>query len=188
MKNRANFGFTLIELLIVVAIVAILSALAGPSLRSMLLNNRLASSTNDLLADLALARSEAARSGKRVTICTSSNGSSCGTGSSWDDGRLVFVDESLSGTTGVLDAGETILRATAPQPNSGVKITASGFTNASGSSVNNYIQYRPNGVITSGTTGLFAICDDRGDAFGRTLQVLITGRAALITTTTTCAP
>ncbi|QKV57365.1 MAG: GspH/FimT family pseudopilin [Dechloromonas sp.] len=70
-------GFTLIELLITFMIAAILAALAAPSFTSFIKNNRLTTTTNDLLADLALARSEAAKRGQQVTLCISTNGSSC---------------------------------------------------------------------------------------------------------------
>lgn len=50
-KPLKHSGFTLLELLIVVTIVAILGMIAIPSFRTLLLNNRLATATNDLLTD-----------------------------------------------------------------------------------------------------------------------------------------
>lgn len=181
MKRHNHSGFTLLELLIVVTIVAILSAIAAPSFQTMLLNNRLASATNDLLADLALARSESARQGKRVTLCISSDGESCGSGSSWQAGRIIFLDESGSGTTGTVDSGETIFRVTTAETGSNLTITASGFSS------NRYIQFRPTGALTSTTTGTFTICDNRSGNFGRTIQIIPTGRASLTSSTANCS-
>lgn len=179
-------GFTLLELLIVVAIVAILAMLAVPSYRTMMLNNRLAAATNDLLADLALARSESSRLGKRITLCISSNGTSCDSGTAWQSGRIIFVDESTSGTMGVVDSGETVLRVTPADAQSSVTITAAGFTNSAGTATNNFIQYRPTGALNSTTAGTFKLCDDRAGDFGRLISVDPTGRASLTSSATTC--
>lgn len=129
-KPLKHSGFTLLELLIVVTIVAILGMIAIPSFRTLLLNNRLATATNDLLTDLALARSESSRLGKRVTLCISADGAACETGSAWQNGRMIFVDESTSGTVGEVDSGETVLRVTPADTQSSVTITAAGFTNS----------------------------------------------------------
>lgn len=186
-NSLKNSGFTLIELLIVVAIVAILGMIAVPSFRTLLLNNRLATATNDLLTDLALARSESSRTGKRVTLCISSNteatSPTCDTGSAWQSGRIIFVDENASGT---IDSGETILRVTPPISQASVTITPSGFTNSAGTATTNYIQYRPTGALNSTSLGTFTLCDERVGDFGRTIVVDSTGRASLKSSTASC--
>lgn len=186
MNRSKHGGFTLLELLVVVVILGILGMLAVPSYRDLMLNNRLVTATNDLLADLALARSESSRSGKRVTLCISANGTSCDSGSTWQSGRIIFVDESTSGTIGVVDSGETVIRVTPADAQSRVTITAAGFTNSSGTATSNYIQYRPTGALNSTTAGTFTLCDDRTGSFGRTIDVSTTGRASLKSSTTSC--
>lgn len=186
MNRSKNGGFTLLELLVVVVILGILGMLAVPSYRDLMLNNRLVTATNDLLADLALARSESSRSGKRVTLCISANGTSCDSGSTWQSGRIIFVDESTSGTMGVVDSGETVIRVTPADAQSRVTITAAGFTNSSGTATSNYIQYRPTGALNSTTPGTFTLCDDRTGSFGRKIDVSTTGRASLTSSTTSC--
>ena len=54
-------GFTMTELLIVLAIVAILSAVAAPSFRNMIRDMSVSSAADELVAGLQFARSEAVR-------------------------------------------------------------------------------------------------------------------------------
>lgn len=56
---KAQRGFNLIEALMVVAMIAILSVIGTPSLRYMLINNRITTKTNDLVAAFNFVRSEA---------------------------------------------------------------------------------------------------------------------------------
>jgi len=83
---RSSAGFTAIELMVVVAIVAILTALAGPSFRPLVERWRVRDTAESLTATLYLARSEAIKRGGNVTIdkratCatfTSTTGWGCG--------------------------------------------------------------------------------------------------------------
>lgn len=177
-----HLGFTLIEMLVTVIVLGILSAIAAPSLSSFIKNGRLATETNDLVSDLSFARAEAARRGRRVTLCVSSNATGCGSGSAWAGGRIVFSD---AGTYGTVDAGDEILRVSQSVSTNNVAITASGFSVSSTSTLH-YIQFRPNGSLNSDSTGVFKICDDRSGAFGREIEVLKTGRVSLKSTTASC--
>lgn len=66
--RRSVAGFTMIEMMIVVLIMAVLAALAAPSMRQMILTQRLKTASFDVFAGLVLARSEAIKRNTSVTI------------------------------------------------------------------------------------------------------------------------
>ncbi len=93
-------GFTLLELMVTVAVVAILAAVATPSLVSVVNSNRLATQANELVASLQIARSEAIRLNNTVTLCRSTDGASCAAAGPWTrwiviSGTEVLRDSSL---------------------------------------------------------------------------------------------
>ena len=116
MKSR-QAGFTLVELIIVVALMSFLIAMAAPSFRSMLVRRSVSSAADALVTDMKFARSEAIRRTTTVSMCSSSNGTSCLTSAaSWKSGWLIWVDDKVGGTVGTLDADEQIVRVQSALP------------------------------------------------------------------------
>ncbi|TXH92700.1 MAG: prepilin-type N-terminal cleavage/methylation domain-containing protein [Pseudomonas sp.] len=119
-------GFTLIELMIVLAIIAIVALVAAPDYQSSIASSRKTSAANNLLGALQFARSEALTRRSDVTVCASSNGSTC-SGSDWSTGGVV------------LD-GSTLLRSIPAAPKvaisgNAITIKSDGTTTASSISV-----------------------------------------------------
>lgn len=102
-------GFTLTELIMVMLMVAILIGIGIPSFMSVTNSNRISTEVNGLLGDLQFARAEAIKEGQPVTVCVSSNGTSCDGAANlnWNDGWIVFSD--VNGNKAV-DAGDVILK------------------------------------------------------------------------------
>lgn len=89
MKNDA--GFTLMELIVAMAIVAILVTIGIPSFQTLISENRMTSGANAFVVSLNLARSEAIKRSRRVSLCSSADGATC-SGGGYHQGWIVFVD------------------------------------------------------------------------------------------------
>lgn len=73
-KNpRSAAGFTLMELMIVLSVAAVVLALGAPNFTEFSRNNRLTAAANDLLTAAQLARTEAIKRQRNVSLCTSDN-------------------------------------------------------------------------------------------------------------------
>ena len=92
-------GLTLVEMMVAVALLAVVVAVAVPNLSDFFINNRLSAATNELVAALNSARSEAMRRGAVVAVrrCASVDATTgCSRASSaaddWGSGWYLFVD------------------------------------------------------------------------------------------------
>jgi type IV fimbrial biogenesis protein FimT len=65
---KAQQAFTLIELMVVVAVLAVLAVLAAPSLRELIVMQRLKSINAELVTDLQYARSEAIARNREISV------------------------------------------------------------------------------------------------------------------------
>jgi type IV fimbrial biogenesis protein FimT len=126
--GRTARGFTLLETVIVMGMVAILMAVAVPSYRYITNANRIAAEVNGLLGDLQFARAEAIKQGSTVTVCVSSNGTSCSGSavSTWQNGWVVFNDINNDHQ---INGGDAVLRtqATFTSSDTFVASPASGY-------------------------------------------------------------
>ena len=125
MRARPTSGFTLVELIIAIAILAILLAIGLPSFQGSLRNSRVISTTNELIASISLARSEALRNPGGAVLCTTTNGVTCG--GDWNNGWMIWIDVNGDGNPG--GPNDRVLRYV--QGKSQMSVTASSPGGAS---------------------------------------------------------
>ena len=89
-------GFTLVELMVTISVLAVLMAVGIPSFQGVIASSRVTTATNDFMATLAQARSNAIWRGGRVTVCKSADGASCVITGGWEQGWIMFNDDDHS--------------------------------------------------------------------------------------------
>ncbi len=165
-----QFGFSLIELMVAVTILALLATAALPSFSEIQQKGSLSVASNELFSSLRLARSEAVKRARRVTVCKTDSAFSdsplCDGGANWQDGWLVFVDDNEDGSR---DAGEELIQAH-DYVQFGIAVTTSPI-------FSNNVSYSPAGSTTT-TVNNFAsgtiVVDYAG--YSKTLSLSTTGR------------
>ena len=164
-------GFTLVELLLVLAIGAILTLIAVPSMSGFLSSQKVSSLSAVFLSSLNLARSEAIKRNARAVLCRSANGLSCGGSGGWEQGWIVFHDANNNAQA---DPGETIVLQQA--------VLVSGPRLSGNAQVANYVSFSASGSakLVSGAfqAGTFTLCP--GSAASSDVRQIIlssTGRA-----------
>ena len=158
-------GITLVELTITLAVAVIALAVVAPGWDGLAERSRVTTAANSLLTDLRFARSTAVTRNLPVSLCPSSDGSSCsGNPFGWQDGYLIFAD-----TDGDRDRGpdETLLRRHEGQP-SALQLHSTAGRPA--------VRFRPDGAAWS-TNTTFSVClGDNPDSY-RAVVLYGSGRA-----------
>jgi type IV fimbrial biogenesis protein FimT len=105
-------GFTIIELMVVVAILVILIAIAGPDFRNLIVASRIKNASFDVFSALVHARSEAVTRNTTVTITPAAGG--------WADGWTVT------------ESGGTVIRQQSAYPNVAITLAPAGTISFNG--------------------------------------------------------
>lgn len=142
-------GFTLVELVVTVALVAVLANLALPDFSETLRQWRRDSATRALSSDLQLARTESIKSSRRITMCPSTNGTSCSATNEWRNGWILFVDDGV--TDLAYDAGERVLKVVGAQAGIASLLSSGGVQT---------LQFLPNGLMSVGNTTFTVLPSD----------------------------
>ncbi|HEU4623254.1 MAG TPA: GspH/FimT family pseudopilin [Steroidobacteraceae bacterium] len=171
--KHATRGFTLIELMTAILVLGILLGFAVPSYREMTRNNRIAAAQNDFVAALALARSEALRRGRTVSICPSTDGTGCATAADWKSGWIVFED--ADGTLGTVDTKDVVLQKW------GALAGETTFTTTATS-----LTYAPTGMQTPIGTKTFKV--SAASCIGSKARLVSVGPIGSVTTTAATCP
>lgn len=172
---RSERGFTLIELMITLVILGVLAGFAGPAMRDAVMNNSIATETNDMLVSLMFARSEAIKRATPVVLCKSlhpeADPPSCDTTGSnpWTTGWIVFSDEN---SNSIYDTGDNLLRLGDGFSGTNKKIKPST------TAIQNTVGFTRLGLLDS-EGGSFYICDSRGATKARVIDITLTGRARI---------
>lgn len=152
--------------MITLSILAIIVALAGPPYRQFIQSNRLSAAASELQRALALARTESMGRVRPVTVCPSSNGTSCTAGGDWRQGWLVFVDADttagLSGSDPILLVQQAISGLTSIKP----------LSDGTAGAFNNGVTYVGSGQTSGVQGGRLLFCDDRGINRARAVYVM----------------
>lgn len=161
-------GFTLIELMVTLALAAVLLTVGVPSFRAFIQNNRLATQLNEFVTALNVARSEAIKRARTMTVCKSADGATCTTAGQWQQGWIVFLDVDGDGTVDAGDGDEVFRVQAALLP---------GFTMNAGT--RHRVTYSPSGLAI-GFTGTWTLCDpERKVQRARGAYLSNTGRVRL---------
>jgi prepilin-type N-terminal cleavage/methylation domain-containing protein len=160
-RRAAAPGFTLIELAVTVAVAGLVAAMAVPAFNN-LVNDRDIAQINSLVASFNYARNQAIKMNHGgVQVCTSSDGQNCNGGTNWNQGWIVR---------------ETLPNAKAPTVLQYMPAFDGSNRVRVGALSQTEVTFSSTGLVDAALT--ITICDNRGAAFARDVEVNATGRIA----------
>ena len=173
MKIKREGGFTLVELIVALVVVAMTITIGIPALTAAIKNNRLTSEYNHFLTHIQLARSEALKRGRTVSLCRSNNGTTCsGTRGIYERGWLLYVDTAGGNSDYVAGEGDILIKIGNP--------AATGTTIRGNGTAGNWLSFNSIGMLDEGgSEAVLIFCDKDGstDAVpGKKLTITVTGQ------------
>jgi len=166
-------GLTLIELLMTLTIVAIIAMAGVPTLRHLVLTQRMTAQINNFVHGVFLAKHSAHTRLTEIVICKSPTGRRCEPDADWSDGWLIFVNLDRDRPARV-DADEPVLATGEPFAHGHIRANRQEFV------------FRAFEIRS--TNGTLVFCDARGAAFARALVISYSGRPRIATTRPGGAP
>lgn len=162
---RQQRGFTLIELMLTLAVAAVLTTVALPSLADLLARTRSLDYEASIADTLRQARATAVLRNQRVLVCPSSDGRRCATGFDWRRGWIVGADADHDGQP---DPEAPLLASLAVAPHGTNVVTSSGRSR---------IVFQPTGSA-GGSNARFTVCHAHARK-GRSVIIANSGRVRL---------
>ena len=183
-------GFTLIELMVTIAMVAILAALAAPSVSNFVSRSAMRGISTDFNLALQRTRLEAVNRNMCASICMSTTAGAptpkCTTaGDDWGRGWIVFLNPSCDGDLDDTDPlpGNIVLS----RDSSGTRYT---LTNLEDNEELRSVTFSPRGSTSLPTSG-FSLIDSAAGAsdekFNRTICLDSLGRVRTLETEASCS-
>ena len=173
-------GFTLIELMVTIAIMAILLAIATPSFNDALLSNKLSSYANNLVGSAYASRSEAIKRNAVITLCVSSDGTTCANTGGWEQGWIVMCNSNISSNICNTAGTSTIVIQRQPPAAAGFRVT--GVTTGT-STVIRSIDFQPTGVGATPATLTVCRATPSAGSIERVVTISASGRPSVARTT-----
>ena len=164
-KSKKNQGFTLMEVMVAIALVAIITTIALPSLNTFLVKMRVDYEITEMQRLLLTARNMAINTGKNTTVCPLSGGA-CTT--NWQNEISVFTNGS----------NDVATNNTFAAPDELIKIKDAIKTGDSLQFANSSIIYDPSGQLIT-NNGAFNYCPQDDSDSSRGITVSISGRTYL---------
>jgi type IV fimbrial biogenesis protein FimT len=121
----------------------VLLVMSVPGFREFTRSNRVTAAHNDLVTAFTLARSEALKRSSSVSVCASSDGTSCTGATDWAVGWIAFTDAGAAGAVNSA-AGDTVLQT---WPAINVDMTLSGNVA--------FVQYTATGMVAPASASSF---------------------------------
>ncbi len=153
-------GFTLVELMVALVVLGILLTVGMPAFGKMIDQQRMDAGLSSLTGSLNMARQEAVRRNRPVTLAAIDG--------NWNNGWVMFLDNNRNGRH---DEGETLLREIAP--NAVMRVHAN-------MPVSRYVQFNARGesqLLNGGfQAGTFRFCPQASHEEGRRVTINQVGR------------
>jgi len=163
MKNKMQQGFTLIELMVAIAVVAILTAIALPSMNNFLVKMRVDNEISEMQRLLLTARNIAINTGRNTTVCPLSGGA-CS--NNWQDEISVFTN-----SVNTLATNNTFAA-----PDELVKVKDAIQTGDQLLYALNSIIYTPDGRLLTASAN-FSYCPQNDSDSARGIDISLSGRS-----------